>query len=485
MSQQPAMQDIFQLQKQASVAMSPPTAAERLDRIDRVIHLLTSRADAFEAAIRADFGHRSPVQTLLSDILGILMPIKHTRRHVRTWMQPQRTGNAFKALFSGSARIEWVPRGVVGIIAPWNFPVGLTLQPLVAAFAAGNRAMIKVSEFTPRTSALLQESIGAEFAPEEAAVITGGPEVGAEFTRLPFDLVFFTGATGIARHVQKAVAENLVPTVLELGGKSPVVIGPRADLAKAAARIAVGKTLNAGQICLSPDHVYLPRGRERHFVDAMRSALSGMYPTLLANDNFTSIINERHFQRLQACLADARSKGAELVEINPAGEDFTQQPHHKLPPTLILNARADMLVMQEEIFGPLLPVIGYDDIDEVIRDVNSRPRPLATYYFGPEDDLCRRYLDRTISGGVTINDVLLHVANEDLPFGGVGDSGMGYYHGRYGFEAFSHPRAIVSAPLLSPNRLIAPPYNPRFQPFLQWQLKRERRAAARRLNRSD
>lgn len=484
MSQQLSMLEVFQLQKNASVGAPPPSAEERLDRIDRVIHLLTSRASEFEKAVRADFGHRSPVQTMLSDILGILMPLKHTRKHARDWMKPQRKGNPLSALLAGSARIEWVPRGVVGIIAPWNFPVGLSLQPLVAAFAAGNRAMIKVSEFTPRTSELLRESIAAEFAPEEAAVITGGPEVGAAFTQLPFDLVFFTGATGIARHVQKAVAENLIPTVLELGGKSPVVIGPRADLAAAAERIAVGKTLNAGQICLSPDHVYVPRGRERQFAEAMRTALVKMFPTLLDNENFTSIITERHYQRLQNYLADARSKGAELIEINPAQENFSQQPHHKLPPTLILNARTDMLVMQEEIFGPLLPVLSYDAIDDVIRDVNSRPRPLATYYFGPEDDNCRRYLDRTVSGGVTLNDVLLHVANEDLPFGGVGDSGMGYYHGRYGFEAFSHPRAIVSAPLLSPNRLIAPPYGRRFQALIEWQIQRERHAAARRLNRN-
>ena len=484
MTENSSLHQLLAAQRDACLSQGPPTYQERLERIDRLIYLLTANAEAFVEALRQDFGHRAPMQSLMTDVLGVLMPIKHTRRHLRSWMRPQRKGGALQSLVSGRARVEWVPRGVVGIIAPWNFPVALAVQPLAAAFAAGNRAMLKLSEFAPRSGELLKEKIAEQFDDSEAVAVTGGPEVGAAFSRLPFDLVFFTGATGIARHVLQATAGNLAPTVLELGGKSPVVIGPNADLALAAQRIAFGKTLNAGQICLSPDHVFVPAQRKQAFMEAMADALAKLYPSLLGNEDYSSIVNERHYQRLQGYVRDAQEKGATVVEVNPAGEDFSAQPHHKMPPTLLGDASAEMLAMQEEIFGPLLPVLGYEAIDEVIDQVNRRPRPLATYYFGQEDATCRRFLDRTISGGVTINDVLLHVMNEDLPFGGVGDSGMGYYHGRAGFEAFCHPRSIASAPGRSPNKLVSPPYGRRFRAIAQWLLRREMRNAARRLARN-
>lgn len=472
---------IYEAQRKAYLQCPQATLAERLNRIDRLLHVLLGRSNDFQRTLKEDFGHRSPVQSALSDILGVLGPIKHTRAHTARWMKTQRVGNPLTSLVTGRGRIEWVPRGVVGIIAPWNFPVGLALQPLAAAFSAGNRAMVKVSEFTPATGELLQRAIAENFDPAEATVITGGPEVGAEFSQLPFDLMFFTGATGIARHIQRAAAENLTPVVLELGGKSPVVIGPKADLDFAAKRIAVGKVFNAGQICLSPDHVFVPAGRERAFADAMYRELARLYPTVLNNEDYTSIVAERHYRRLLSYLDDAKTKGATIISVNPAGEDFSHQPHYKLPPTLLLNVRDDMLIMQEEIFGPLLPIVGYGSLDEVVRQVNSRSRPLATYYFGPEDADCQRYLAGTISGGVTLNDVVLHVAHEDLPFGGVGESGMGYYHGRFGFETFSHPRSVVSAPRFSPNRLIAAPYGERRKRLLDWFTRREAAVVARRL----
>ncbi len=474
---------LLDVQRRAALAEGPPSAAVRIRRIDRLLDTLLRNAEKLVEALREDFGHRSPVLSMVTDVFGIVPSLKHSRDHVRRWMRPERRSAGPFAWIGGRAWIEWQPLGVVGIVAPWNFPVGLALQPLAQAFAAGNRAMLKLSEFTPRTSEVVRLAIAESFDAAEAVVVTGGPEVGAEFTRLPFDHLLFTGATSIARHVLRAAAENLVPATLELGGKSPVVVAPDADLDTAARRIAAGKVMNSGQICLAPDYVFVPAGKERAFAEATGAALKRMLPTLLDNDDYTSIVAERHYERLRGYLDDARAKGAELIEINPAGEDFTHQPHYKLPPTLLLNVREEMKVMQEEIFGPLLPILGYRDLDEVIAFVNARPRPLATYYFGREDENCRRYLDRTHSGGVMLNDVAMHAGVEDLPFGGVGASGMGSYHGRAGFETFSHRRAVFRSPRISIGGLIAPPYGPRMRKIVQWMLRRERAAVTKRLAR--
>jgi coniferyl-aldehyde dehydrogenase len=472
---------ILAAQRAAFAAEGIASGPVRRDRIERLIDLLAINADALVDALSADFGCRSKSQSLFSDILGIMPSLKSDRGNLAKWMRPRRVSAGPLALTGSRARIEWTPRGVIGIISPWNFPVGLAFQPLSQAFAAGNRAMIKVSEFTPATGTLMKSLVARHFDPTEAAIITGGPEVGAAFTKLPFDLILFTGATDIARHVQRACADNLTPCILELGGKSPVVIAPGANLDKAAARLAVGKILNAGQICLSPDYVFVPRGVENQFADAMLKAYSAMYTSLRDNDNYTSIISTRHLQRLRAHVADARAKGARVIEFNPANEDFAAQQHHKMPLTLIQNATAEMSVMQEEIFGPLLPILTYRNIDEVISFVNAHPRALATYWFGPEDGLCRHYLDRTRTGGVSINDILVHVANEHLPFGGIGDSGMGHYHGRAGFEAMSHPRGIATSGWLSPTKLMSPPYGGRFHKLLAWTLRREKAAAEKRV----
>ena len=474
-----SMGSLLDRQRAAYLSEGYASADTRIGRIDRLIDLTLRHADRFVDTLREDFGHRSPVQTLMTDVFGILPSLKHSRAHLREWMRPTRVGSGPLSLLGARSWIEWKPLGVIGIISPWNFPVGLALQPLAQAFAAGNRAMIKLSEFTPRTAELLKTAIAESFDETEAAAITGGTDTGAAFSSLPFDHLFFTGAGEIARHVQRAAAEHLVPVTLELGGKSPVIIAPDADLDRAANRIAVGKMLNAGQICLSPDYAFVPQGKERPFAEAMRSALSRMFPRLLDNDDYTSIVSERHYRRLRGYIEDARAKGAEIIEINPANEDLSNQPHHKLAPTLLLNVRDDMRVMQEEIFGPLLPIMPYRDVDEVIRYVNARPRPLASYYFGRQNEPRRRYLERTTSGGVTLNDVLLHVSNENLPFGGVGGSGTGYYHGRAGFETFSHACGMMRAAWFSPGALMSPPYGPRFRNLLAWMQRREGRAAAR------
>jgi coniferyl-aldehyde dehydrogenase len=347
-------------------------------------------------------------------------------------------------VFGARARVEYQPLGVIGCISPWNFPVQLTFGPLAGILSAGNRTMIKPSEFTPATSELMKEMFEEAFDIEEVAVFTGGPEVGGAFSSLPFDHLLFTGATSVAKHVMRAASENLVPVTLELGGKSPVVIGKSADMEMTATNVMAGKTMNAGQICLAPDYIFVPEESANDFVNAAKSSVKKMYPNIKDNPDYTSVVNERHFNRLTSYIDDAREKGAEIIEINPADEDFSQQEHNRIPPTLILNPTEDMAVMKEEIFGPVLPIKKYRDMEEPLEYINDHPRPLGLYYFGKDSDEEQKVLTRTTSGGVTVNDVVMHVAQEDLPFGGVGPSGMGSYHGHDGFKTFSHAKAIFT-----------------------------------------
>jgi coniferyl-aldehyde dehydrogenase len=352
------------------------------------------------------------------------------------------------------------PKGVVGIIAPWNFPVNLVMAPLAGVFAAGNRAMVKTSEFTPVTAALFEDLVPRYFAAEELAFVSGGPDVGKAFAELPFDHLLFTGATGIGRHILHAAADNLTPVTLELGGKSPVILGRSADIAQATERVAIGKMMNAGQICLAPDYMLVPAEQEAEVVAGLTRAASAMYPTLLSNPDYTSVINDRHFQRLTTWIDDARAKGGDVIVVNPANEDFSTSNARKMPLHIIRNPTDDMTVMQEEIFGPVLPVRSYDTIETAIGEVNRRDRPLALYYFGRDAAERRRVLDRTISGAATIDDVIFHVSQEELPFGGIGPSGMGAYHGEVGFKTFSHARAIYRQPRIDVAKLagLKPPY---------------------------
>jgi coniferyl-aldehyde dehydrogenase len=350
----------------------------------------------------------------------------------------------------------------VGTLGTWNFPVYTSILPLAGIFAAGNRAMVKPSEIAPETSSLVQKLIAEHFDPSECAAVTGGPDVGAEFARLPFDHLIFTGGTGIGRHILEAAVANLTPVTLELGGKSPVIVGRSYDLRKAAARIMTGKALNLGQACLAPDYCLVPRERLEDFVAAATGHFAEMFPTIIDNPDYTSVVNARHRQRLGDMLQDARNKGADLREINPAAENLTNQPAgmHKMAMTLVVEPDDDMRVMQEELCGPVLCIKGYETIDDCIRYINSRPRPLGLYYFGTHREEERAVLDRTLSGGVTINDVMTHSSCEDLPFGGVGFSGMGSYHGRDGFLAFSHQRAVYRQTGLDLMKLsgMMPPY---------------------------
>jgi len=471
-----AMNAILERQRAAQLRDGPSSAEKRIERIDRAIGLLVDHRAAIVAALNADFGSRSPEASTFTDIGASIGPLKHAKANLARWMKPRKRplSPAILGLFGARAELRFQPKGVVGIISPWNFPVNLTFAPLAGVLAAGNRAMIKPSEFTPATSELMATMFGGAFSEEEIAVVTGGPDVGQPFASLAFDHLIFTGATSVARHVMRAAAENLVPLTLELGGKSPVILGRSADVATAAARIMNGKTLNAGQICLAPDYVLAPKESVESFVGAAEGAVRRMFPTLKDNPDYTSIVNQRHYERILGHIADARAKGARVVEIKPEGEDLAQQPHHKIVPTLILDPTDDMSVMQEEIFGPVLPVKSYAGIDEAIAYVNAHDRPLGLYYFGDDAAEREQVLAATTSGGVTVNDVIFHIAQEELPFGGVGPSGMGSYHGEAGFREFSHAKSVYAQLKrdIGPLAQLRPPYGPGFRKFLDAQVRR-------------
>jgi coniferyl-aldehyde dehydrogenase len=471
-----SMQALLSRQKAAHLRDGAPSAEVRAERLDRCVGLLVENRKAIEDALNEDFGSRSPEATAFTDVAASIGPLQHAKANLKKWMRPERrkTSPALLGLFGAKAEVRFQPKGVVGVISPWNFPVNLTFTPLAGILAAGNRAIIKPSEFTPATSALMARMFGGAFSEEEIAVVTGGPEVGQAFAALPFDHLIFTGATGVARHVMRAAADNLTPLTLELGGKSPVILGRSADIAIAAARIMNGKTLNAGQICLAPDYVLAPKEKLEAFVGEAEGAVKRMFPTMKDNPDYTAIVAQRHYDRIMGHIDDARAKGARVVELKPDGEDLTQQEHRKIAPTLIIDPTDDMTVMQEEIFGPVLPVKTYQGVDEAIAYVNAHDRPLGLYYFGDDAAEQEKVLKGTTSGGVTINDVVFHVAQEDLPFGGVGPSGMGSYHGLDGFREFSHRKAIYTQLKreLGPLVQMRPPYGPGIRKYLDGAIKR-------------
>ncbi len=468
------MKDILERQRAAFDAELPVTLEVRKDRLARAIAMVRDNAGRFCEALSEDFGHRSREQSMITDIAASVAPLAHARKHLEKWAKRDKKPVLFPlSLFGARAWVEYQPKGVVGVIAPWNFPVNLVMGPLAGVLAAGNRAMVKTSEFTPVVAALFEELRPSYFAEEELAFVSGGPEVGKAFAELPFDHLLFTGATGIGRHILHAAADNLTPVTLELGGKSPVLLGRSADVDKATDRVVTGKMMNAGQICLAPDYMLVPAEREAAVVEGLKAAAARQYPTLLANPDYTAIINDRHFERLSGWIDDARAKGAEIVTVNPGGEDFGASNARKMPLTIIRNATDEMTVMQEELFGPVLPVRTYEHVDGAIGEVNRRDRPLALYYFGSDSDEERRVLDRTISGGVTLNDVIFHVSQEELPFGGIGPSGMGAYHGEAGFRTFSHARSLYRQPKLDVAKLagMKPPYGKATQATIKRQMK--------------
>ena len=434
------LKKLFDLQREAFGKEMTPSRQARDERLQRLGQMLEKHADRFVDVISKDFGNRSAFETLVADVDSVEAMIRHARRHLGEWMRPRYVGAA-PAYWPGSGRIVRQPLGVVGIISPWNYPLYLCAGPLVEVLAAGNRALVKPSELTPGFSEFLKSAVAEFFREDEVAVLTGGPEVAQAISALPLDHLVFTGSTAVGRLVAQAAAKNLTPVTLELGGKSPAIVDADADFGRAVPRITWAKLLNAGQTCIAPDYALVPAARLDEFVEAVRRTASSFYPASAADPAYTSIVSDRHFERLRALVEDARSKGARVIEVAPEGAG-PDPASRKIPPTLLVGTDATMRVMQEEIFGPLLPVVPYDGLDEALRFVNAGERPLALYWFGKDGARRDEVLARTISGGVTVNDCILHITQGDLPFGGVGPSGLGAYHGEHGFLRFSHERAV-------------------------------------------
>ena len=451
---------LFAAQRAAYAANPMPAADQRQQWLKALRDLLSDERQALVEAISADFSHRSADETLLAELMPSLHGIHYASRHLKGWMKSSRrkVGMAFQP---ASAKVVYQPLGVIGIIVPWNYPLYLAIGPLVGALAAGNRVMLKLSESTPATGQLLKTLLGRIFPEDLVCVVLGEADVGVAFSRLRFDHLLFTGATSIGKQVMRAAAENLTPVTLELGGKSPAIVSRDVPLKDAAERIAFGKTLNAGQTCVAPDYVLVPQDRVGAFVEAYRQVVNSFYPTLADNPDYTAIINERQLARLNGYVSDATSKGALLIPL------FEQGQGRRMPHSLLLNVTDEMTVMQDEIFGPLLPIVPYQDLDQAFAYINQRPRPLALYYFGYDKREQDRVLHETHSGGVCLNDTLLHVAQDDMPFGGIGPSGMGHYHGHEGFLTFSKAKGVLIKQRFNAARLIYPPYGKSIQKLIQ------------------
>jgi coniferyl-aldehyde dehydrogenase len=443
-----------------------PSYEERLDHLDRLERVILKSQDALAEAISQDFGHRSTHETRMAEVFIVLAGLRHAREHLADWMAVESREVAW-TFAPGSAQVMPQPLGVVGIIAPWNYPMQLALAPLVQAIAAGNRALIKPSELTPKTGEVLKRIVSDAFAYDHVSVVTGEAELGAEFAALPFDHLIFTGSTRVGKLVMKAASENLVPVTLELGGKSPCIVGPGFPLASAAKSILSGKLLNAGQTCIAPDYLLVPEDKIDAMVAALKDAAREMFPSYHQNPDYTSIINQAHFDRLLGYVQDAEEKGAKIVPLSHNGDEHNKDGNRKFIPTLVTGAKDSMRVMEEEIFGPILPILPYKTLDDAIGHVNERPRPLALYAFDRNELNIEKILAETISGGVTINDVMLHIAQDTLPFGGVGPSGMGHYHGREGFLAMSKMKPVFRQARFNATSLLRQPFGKR----LDWLLK--------------
>lgn len=452
----------------------PPDAALRIDRLQRLMRLLDDNAERFCEALEADFGGRSRLTSLMSDLLATTDALRYAKRGVSGWMQPQRRRGVFPFnLFGARVEVQRVPKGVVGILGTWNVPLFTTISPLAFVLAAGNRAMIKPSETVPRTSELLASTIAASFAADEIAVVQGGPEVSARFAALPFDHLVLTGSDRTGRKVMQAAAEHLTPLTLELGGKSPVILGSGADLGLAARRILAGKVMNAGQICVSPDTVYVPAPQLEPFIEACRVAYAQLVPGGVQD---TAVVNDAHHQRVQGLVAEASAAGARVITLGASDGAGSVDPAAGRRPllTLVVDPPAASRLAREEIFGPVMQIETCKDADDAVARIQRGPSPLALYYFGRDAAEERRVIERTRSGGVTVNDVVMHVAALDAPFGGVGGSGFGRYHGREGFEEFSHARTVYRSGWWDPRRALGfePPYGPKTYDQLRRAMRR-------------
>ena len=449
------MRRLFDTQRTAFMAAPMPDLRARRADLKRLKEVLIANRERFVVALSADFGGRAGPETM-AEILVVVHHINYCLRRLKRWMKPQRRGTSL-LMATTKAMVYFQPLGVVGVVVPWNYSIALSAGPLVFALAAGNRVLIKMSETTPRTAELMRHVLSEAFEERQVAVVLGEAESAMEFTRLPFDHLLFTGGSEIGRHVMRAAAANLTPVTLELGGKSPTLISEDVPMDLAAERICFGKALNAGQTCVAPDYVLCPHSRVDEFVDAFGTVLGRMYPGLVRNSDYSAVVNDRHHRRIRGYVEDARARGAEVVELNPGG--LAPEPgSRKLPLYLIKNATAEMLVMKEEVFGPVLPIIAYNHLQEAIDFINARPRPLALNLFDFNAERRKRVLEETHAGGVCINDAVSQFIAEDLPFGGVGESGMGHYHGYEGFLTFSHQKAVFQRPRLNTGKVLYAPH---------------------------
>lgn len=449
------MEALFLRQRAAFLEHGAPNQAKREANLDKLLALVRKYDRDVRAAVAKDFGTRSPHETAIGETVMAVSTIKFARKHVGRWMRPRRAHITMEYQ-PGRGKLHYQPLGVVGIIAPWNYPFQLAISPLAAALAAGNRALIKPSELTPHVSELMQNVIGENYPEDEVAVVIGGPDVGAAFSGLPFDHLLYTGSTRVGRLVMKAAAENLTPVTLELGGKSPAIVDGDCPLEKAVASIAQGKLFNAGQTCIAPDYAFVHEGSVDRFVDLYLQQARKMYPTLAENPDYTSIVNDGHYTRITNLVEDARRRDARVIESNPGNEDLAS--HRKIAPTVVVDVNDEMEIMQEEIFGPVLPVVPYATVEDARRYVNEHPRPLALYYFSQDGEKTERMIEGTTSGGACVNDCIFHFAQENLPFGGVGPSGTGAYHGEAGFKTFSHAKGVFYQSSINGSALLRPPY---------------------------
>ena len=466
---------ILDNQRRAFRAEGPVALATRIDRIDRCIALLVDNKEAICDAVNADFGCRSKYVTLMTDIMTSVGSLKFVKKNLKKWMKPEKRTPFMPMNFLGAkAQVHHQPKGVIGIMTPWNVPVNMIFSPLADVLGAGNRAMVKPSEFTPHTAEIMRTLFAQYFEESEITVIAGGPEVGAAFSALPLDHLIFTGATSIGRLVMRAAAENMVPVTLELGGKSPVVVGEDCDIHLAAERIITGKAMNGGQLCVSPDYCFVPHSRMEAFINRCKAVIAEQYPTIQGNPDFVACINERHYDRVKAYIDEACSNGARVIPLCPSGEAFSERDEHKIALHLIVNPDDDLACMQDEIFGALLNIKAYEKLEDVIDFINARERPLALYYFGKDKTEQDKVINETLSGGVAVNAIALHVGCDDLPFGGVGHSGMGNYRGRDGFRTFSHARGVYREGFVDMAKLAGtlPPYGQKVGNMLESQIKK-------------
>jgi coniferyl-aldehyde dehydrogenase len=462
-------------QRSAFRSEGPVALATRVDRLNRCIALLVDHQDAICEAVDQDFGCRSKYVTQMTDIMNSVGSLKFVRKNLKKWMKPERRGTPVPmGLFGAKARVHHQPKGVVGIMTPWNVPVNMIFSPLADILGAGNRAMIKPSEYTPQTADLMKTLFAEYFEESEIAVVTGGPEVGAAFSALPLDHIIFTGAGSIGRLVMRSAAENMVPVTLELGGKSPAIVSDNYDINLAAERIITGKAMNGGQLCVSPDYVFVPQSRLEAFIHRCQEVIREQYPSVQDNPDFVACINDRHFDRVKGYIDEAKEQGARVIQLSPESEDWSSREVHKIPLHLIVDPDDKLACMRDEIFGAVLNIKSYSDVREVIDFINQRERPLALYHFSNSEQEHSRVLRETISGGVSLNAVTMHVACDDMPFGGIGHSGMGSYRGHDGFRTFSHARSVYKQGFVDVAKLAGtlPPYGEKIAKMLNSQIKK-------------